>query len=154
VHGRRYVPADEPRYDEVGLASWYSYESGRRTADGEPFGGADQVTAAHRTLPIPSEVEVTNLENGRRIRVRLNDRGPFVQDRLIDLSREAARQLDFLGRGTARVRVRYLGPAQPWPAPVFASASPHRLPKREETPHEVSSLELVADLPAVSASPR
>lgn len=68
-------------------------------------------TAAHTTLPIPSYLEVTNLDNGRKITVRLNDRGPFVAGRLIDLTRGAAEQLGYVGRGTAHVRVRYLGPA-------------------------------------------
>ncbi len=110
VRGRWYTPADQPRYDAVGTASWYRYESGRTTADGEPL-DARLATAAHTTLPIPSYLDVTNLENGRSIRVRLNDRGPFVAGRIIDLSKAAADQLGFLRQGTARVRVRYVGPA-------------------------------------------
>ncbi len=111
VHGRWYRPEAQPGYDEVGTASWYSYEShNRTTADGEVF-DARLPTAAHKTLPIPSYLEVTNLANGRRIRVRLNDRGPFVAGRIIDLSRGAAAELGFLNQGTTRVRVRYLGPA-------------------------------------------
>ncbi len=111
VNGRWYRPAPQPDYDAVGVASWYSYEShNRTTADGEVF-DARLPTAAHTTLPIPSYLEVTNLANGRRIRVRLNDRGPFVAGRIIDLSRGAAAQLGFVQQGTARVRVRYLGPA-------------------------------------------
>jgi rare lipoprotein A len=111
VNGRWYRPAPQPNYDAVGVASWYSYEAhNRTTADGEVF-DARLLTAAHTTLPIPSYLEVTNLANGRRVRVRLNDRGPFIQGRIIDVSRAAAVQLGFLGQGTARVRVRYLGPA-------------------------------------------
>jgi rare lipoprotein A len=111
VNGRWYRPAAQPDYDAVGTASWYSYEThNRTTADGEVF-DARLPTAAHTTLPIPSYLEVTNLANGRRVRVRLNDRGPFVAGRIIDLSRAAAAELGFLGQGTARVRVRYLGPA-------------------------------------------
>jgi rare lipoprotein A len=111
IRGRWYTPTNQPNYDVVGVASWYSYEShNRTTADGEPF-DARWATAAHTTLPLPSYLEVTNLDNGRKIRVRLNDRGPFVAGRLIDLTRGAAEQLGFVGRGTARVRVRYLGPA-------------------------------------------
>jgi len=111
VNGRWYRPASQPDYDAVGLASWYSYEAhNRTTADGEVF-DARLSTAAHTTLPIPSYLEVTNLANGRRVRVRLNDRGPFVAGRIIDLSRGAAAQLGFLNQGIARVRVRYLGPA-------------------------------------------
>lgn len=113
VHGRWYSPSAQPGYDAVGLASWYSYEAhSRTTADGEPF-DARLATAAHTTLPIPSYLDVTNLDNGRRVRVRLNDRGPFVSGRIIDLSKGAAEQLGFVGKGTARVRVRYVGPAPP-----------------------------------------
>ena len=113
VRGRWYVPTEQPGYDRVGVASWYSYESrSRTTADGEVF-DARLATAAHTTLPIPSWLEVTNLDTGRSARIRLNDRGPFVPGRIIDLSRAAAQELGFLGRGTARVRVRYLGPAEP-----------------------------------------
>ena len=111
VNGRWYRPAADPRYDEVGIASWYGNESNSRfTADGERF-DPRVPSAAHTTLPLPSLVEVTNLDNGRRMVVRLNDRGPFAPGRLIDLSRAAADQLGFLGKGTARVRVRYVGPA-------------------------------------------
>jgi rare lipoprotein A (peptidoglycan hydrolase) len=82
----------------------------KTTANGETF-NMDAMTAAHTTLPMPSLVEVTNLENGRKVVVRVNDRGPFVGDRIIDMSRAAARELDFESKGLARVRVRYLGPA-------------------------------------------
>ena len=111
INGRWYYPKAQPDYDQVGLASWYgAAEHNRRTADGEVF---DQygLSAAHKTLPLPSIVEVTNLANGRRIRVRLNDRGPFVDGRLIDLSRGAAEKLGFDRQGVARVRVRYISPA-------------------------------------------
>ncbi len=122
VNGRWYRPAAQPGYDAVGVASWYSYEShNRTTADGEVF-DARLPTAAHTTLPIPSYLEVTNLANGRHLRVRLNDRGPFVSGRIIDLSRAAAAQLGFLGQGTARVRVRYLGPAPLRPGEAIATA--------------------------------
>lgn len=122
VHGHWYRPEAQPGYDEVGAASWYSYEShNRTTADGEVF-DARLPTAAHKTLPIPSYLEVTNLANGRRLRVRLNDRGPFVAGRIIDLSRGAAAELGFLNQGTARVRVRYLGPAPLRPGESVATA--------------------------------
>lgn len=101
-------------YDEVGLASWYGDEfAGSRTSSGEPF-DPDRLSAAHRTLPIPTWVEVTNLDNGRRLVVRVNDRGPFADTdrRIIDLSRAAARRLGIIGPGTARVRVRALTPAE------------------------------------------
>jgi rare lipoprotein A len=111
VGGQRYEPHVYSHYDEVGLASWYSYPPHtRRTADGEWF-DARALTAAHKTLPLPSVVEVTNLDNGRRIEVRVNDRGPFVAGRIIDLSRAAAERLGFAGQGVAHVRVRLIGVA-------------------------------------------
>jgi rare lipoprotein A len=111
VRGKWYVPRDDPHYDEVGIASWYGPQhQGRPTADGEIF-DMRRPSAAHKTLPLPSIVEVRNLENGRKIRVRVNDRGPFADGRIIDLSREAADQLGFLQKGTAKVRVRYIGRA-------------------------------------------
>jgi rare lipoprotein A (peptidoglycan hydrolase) len=112
VAGRLYVPADQPSYDEVGVASWYGEAfDGRATANGERF-DMYSASAAHTTLPLPSIVEVTNLENGRSIRVRLNDRGPFKAGRIIDLSKAAARRLGYVEKGLARVRVRYIGPAR------------------------------------------
>jgi rare lipoprotein A len=111
VGGRTYDPQVPGRYDEVGLASWYNYPSHtRKTADGEWFDGQD-LTAAHKTLPLPCLAEVTNLQNGRSIKVRINDRGPFVAGRIIDLSRAAADRLGFAGQGTVKVRVKFLGPA-------------------------------------------
>lgn len=112
VHGRRYVPmsVEEARtYREKGMASWYGYETlrqkgGHMTANGESFdpGG---LSAAHKHLPLPTHVRVTNLENHRSIIVRVNDRGPFVKGRIIDLSAGAARRLGFYKQGTARVYV-------------------------------------------------
>ena len=111
VGGRRYTPQVVSHYDARGLASWYAYPYGtRRTASGEPFDGR-LMTAAHKTLPLPCLVEVTNLQNGRKVTVRVNDRGPFVEGRLIDLSPAAADRLGFKGRGLTEVRVRFLGPA-------------------------------------------
>jgi rare lipoprotein A len=111
----------------VTVASWYGQQfHNHRTSDGEIF---DQFapSAAHKTLPLPCIVEVTNLANGRKMRLRVNDRGPFVDDRLIDLSRAAADQLGFEGRGTTRVRVRYISPAPPLAAGVMqASLAPRR----------------------------
>lgn len=110
IKGRWYVPKADPGYDRVGVASWYGKaHHGRPTANGERF-DMNAVSAAHTTLPLPSLVEVTNLDNGRKLVVRVNDRGPFVDDRIIDLSQEAARQLGFERQGLARVRVRYVGP--------------------------------------------
>jgi len=144
--GQWYVPTPEPGYSESGTASWYGQDfQGRRTASGETF-DQNALTAAHPTLPIPSLVQVTNLDNGREVIVRVNDRGPFAHGRLIDLSRGAARVLDFENQGQARVHVRYLGPAPrrvnadgsmapvspPSPAPVNAVAE-----EQEEGPQSL-----------------
>jgi rare lipoprotein A len=111
VGGIWYVPKEDPNYDQVGVASWYGDEFNMKpTANGETF-DMNALSAAHTTLPMPSLVEVTNLENGRKLVVRVNDRGPFVGNRIIDLSHEAARQLGYDRKGLAKVRVRYLGPA-------------------------------------------
>jgi len=116
VAGRTYVPARQDDYDRTGVASWYGPKfHGRRTANGEHF-DMNALSAAHTTLPLPSLVRVTNLGNGRSIIVRVNDRGPFVNNRLIDLSRAAAQELGYLRQGTARVRVQYVGPAVTNPA--------------------------------------
>jgi rare lipoprotein A len=111
IGGRRYTPEAYRRYDAKGVASWYSYPArSRRTATGEWF-DPGQLTAAHKTLPLPCVVEVTNLENGRKVRVRVNDRGPYADGRIIDLSRAAADRLGFTRAGTTRVRVKLIGPA-------------------------------------------
>jgi rare lipoprotein A len=109
INGVWYTPKVQPNYNEVGLASWYGREhQGKPTANGERF-DLNRISGAHTTLPLPSIVEVTNLENGKRLKVRVNDRGPFVRGRIIDLSQEAARELGFETKGLAKVRVRYLG---------------------------------------------
>jgi peptidoglycan lytic transglycosylase len=111
VKGKWYRPAHDPGYNKVGTASWYGRDfHGRATANGEIY-NMNALTAAHTTLPLPSMVEVTNLENRRKVVVRVNDRGPFASNRIIDLSRAAARRLGFEKNGLAKVRVRYLGPA-------------------------------------------
>jgi rare lipoprotein A len=111
VGGRWFVPTPEPGYEMTGTASWYGPTfHGQATSSGEIF-DQEGITAAHPTLPIPSLVQVTNLATGREIVVRVNDRGPYVGDRVIDLSRGAARVLGFDQAGTAQVHVRYLGPA-------------------------------------------
>jgi rare lipoprotein A len=111
ANGQWYVPTPEPGYAETGTASWYGPQfHGQRTASGEVF-DQEALSAAHPTLPIPSLVQVTNLENGREVIVRVNDRGPFVGGRLIDLSHGAAEVLGFESQGHAQVHVRYLGPA-------------------------------------------
>ena len=110
VLGRRYhVEASREGYRETGVASWYGEDfHGLRTSSGEPY-DMYAMTAAHTTLPLPTWVEVTHLGNGKRVIVKVNDRGPFLHDRLIDLSYGAAQVLDMVGDGTARVEVRALG---------------------------------------------
>lgn len=111
VAGRWFVPRSQPGYDKVGYASWYGEAFHRRkTANGEWFDMAT-LTAAHPTFPLPSYAVVTNLENGRNVIVRVNDRGPFVGSRIMDLSKRAADELGYRQQGKARVRVRLLGPA-------------------------------------------
>lgn len=106
INGVTYYPiADAYGYDETGVASWYGHPfHGRPAASGEIY-DMNQVSAAHKTLPLGSVVEVTRLDNGAQVVARVNDRGPFVADRIIDLSRAAAQKLDMVGAGTARVRV-------------------------------------------------
>lgn len=111
IRGRTYRPVEQPDYNETGQASWYGqYHHGRSTSTGERF-DMNALTAAHKTLPLPSMVEVTNPANGRRVLVRVNDRGPFVDNRIIDLSRGAADALGLLNQGVGEVRVRYAGRA-------------------------------------------
>ncbi len=108
VNGIWYYPSQDLNYDETGIASWYGPDFHEKsTANGETF-DQNTLSAAHKTLPLPSIVQVTNLENGRSIEVRVNDRGPFVGNRIIDMSRRAAQLLGFEGQGTAKVRVRVL----------------------------------------------
>jgi rare lipoprotein A len=118
IDGHWYVPRFVTEYEATGIASWYgeSYH-GRRTANGEIY-DMYALTAAHPTLQLPSVVEVVNLENGRSLTLRVNDRGPFVDNRLIDLSLAAARELGFERQGLAQVQVRYLGLAQLDEAPI------------------------------------
>jgi rare lipoprotein A len=111
VAGKVYVPKDNPRYSAKGLASWYGGAfHGRLTANGEVYDTA-AITAAHPTMPLPSYARVTNLANNRSIIVRVNDRGPFAHNRIIDVSETVASLLDFRRAGTARVKVDYVGPA-------------------------------------------
>ena len=111
VAGRVYVPEENTHYRAEGVASWYGSDfHGRETANGEIF-DAESISAAHPTLPLPSYVRVTNLSNGRSLSVRVNDRGPYAGNRLIDVSKRAAHLLGFTARGTAFVRVEYVGRA-------------------------------------------
>lgn len=124
IDGRRYyVLNSSDGFREDGIASWYGRDfHGRPTSSGEIY-DMYQMTAAHKTLPLPTWVEVTNLSNGRRVIVKVNDRGPFVEGRVIDLSQRAADELDMIRTGTARVRVRALGaPAAGPPSSTLAAA--------------------------------
>lgn len=103
-----YYPQEDYSYDETGVASWYGRGfHGQRTANGEQY-NKDELTAAHRTLPMPSLARVTNLDNGKSLVVRVNDRGPFARGRIIDVSQRTASLLGFEGQGTAKVRVQVL----------------------------------------------
>jgi len=111
INGVWYYPREEKDYNVVGIGSWYGEQfHNRRTSNGEIF-DMDVPSAAHKTLPLPCLVEVTNLDNGKKMVVRVNDRGPFVDGRIIDLSKAAAQQLGYARAGVARVRVKYVGPA-------------------------------------------
>jgi rare lipoprotein A len=108
VAGQWYYPRVDYAYHEKGLASWYGPNfHGKPTANGEIF-DMHKVSAAHKTLPLPSVVRITNLENGRSLVVRVNDRGPFIRGRIIDLSQKAAELLGFVQQGTALVEVRLI----------------------------------------------
>ncbi|EAU42522.1 putative rare lipoprotein a precursor [Fulvimarina pelagi HTCC2506] len=111
IKGKWYYPKDDPGYVASGMASWYGPNfHGRLTANGETY-DMHHLSAAHKTFPLPSYAMVTNLENGHRVKVRVNDRGPFAHAREIDVSKKAAELLDFKRSGTAEVRVEYLGRA-------------------------------------------
>jgi rare lipoprotein A len=131
VNGKTYSPLAEAKdYRERGIASWYGKKfHGRRTSSGETY-DMHAMTAAHKTLPLPSYVRIRNLHNGRSVIVRVNDRGPFLHNRLIDLSYAAAAKLGIVGTGTGVVEVETVGPDDT-PATV-AAAPPAALP--EERP--------------------
>ena len=109
INGKWYYPAVDYDYNEVGIASWYGPGfHGKKTANGEVF-DQNKISAAHRTLPMPSIVKVTNLENGKVLEnIRINDRGPFAGNRIIDLSKKAAEELEFVNHGVAKVRVEIM----------------------------------------------
>lgn len=108
IKGKTYKPRVDYKYDEVGMASWYGHDfHGKKTANGERY-DMNVISAAHKTLPIPSIVRVTNLSNGRSLLVRVSDRGPYCKDRIIDMSKRAAQILDFEHKGVTKVRVQVL----------------------------------------------
>jgi rare lipoprotein A len=175
VNGVWYYPKVDYSYDETGTASWYGEAfNGKPTANGEVF-DLNQVSAAHKTLQLPSVVEVTNLKNGRALQVRVNDRGPYVGDRIIDLSRRAAQLLGFESAGTAPVRVRIMkeesirvaeaamrgniSPVMiaeaPRPAPIrVASAAPRPAPRPAVEPAPIAPVIAPAAAPAPVAVSR
>ena len=111
IAGRWYTPRENPHYDKAGIASWYGTDfHGRQTANGEIY-DMNALTAAHKTLPLPSYAYVTNTRNNRTVLVRINDRGPYAGNRIIDLSRATAKALDLQRAGIGQVRVQYAGPA-------------------------------------------
>ncbi|MBF0356601.1 MAG: septal ring lytic transglycosylase RlpA family protein [Alphaproteobacteria bacterium] len=126
INGIWYYPAEDYAYDETGIASWYGPGfHAKSTANGETFDQND-VTAAHRTLPLPSLVRVTNLDNGRVLTVRINDRGPYAQGRILDLSRRSGQLLGMETKGTAHVRVQILAEESRQLAAAYASQSANK----------------------------
>ena len=108
IMGKTYYPKEDYSYSEVGVASWYGSDfHNKKTANGEKY-DMHTLTAAHRTLPLPSIVKVTNLENGRSLVLRVNDRGPYAKNRIIDISKRGAQLLGFQTKGTAKVRVELM----------------------------------------------
>jgi len=146
IMGKSYTPKHQPDYDVTGVASWYGDKfHGKPTATGETYDMND-LTAAHKTLPLNSMLFVTNVENGKTLMVRLNDRGPFVGDRIIDLSQASAKVLGITGLG--KVRVQYAGPADP----MAANRAPVRPPVEIASPRE-EYVEAPAPMPAPAPVP-
>ncbi len=152
IKGVWYYPHEDKDYNIVGIGSWYGDQfHNRKTSNGEIF-YMNLPSAAHKTLPLPSLVEVTNLDNGRKMIVRVNDRGPFVGDRIIDLSKAAAEELGYRRQGVARVRVKYVGPAprraieaprqyaQAAPPPARPRSAPRSFEDIQEPPQRVQVL--------------
>ncbi len=154
VEGVWYYPGSDYSYDETGIASWYGPDfHGKFTANGEVYNMND-LTAAHPTLPLPSIVRVTNLDNGRSIVVRVNDRGPYLRGRIIDLSRRAAQLVGMIGTGTAKVRVQIL-PDESRQAVLLAQQG--EIPSAERiasaVPTEKVTAETLVPPPGVQAAP-
>ena len=154
VEGVWYYPGSDYSYDETGIASWYGSDfHGKFTANGEVYNMND-LTAAHPTLPLPSIVRVTNLDNGRSIVVRVNDRGPYLRGRIIDLSRRAAQLVGMIGTGTAKVRVQIL-PDESRQAVLLAQQG--EIPSAERiasaVPTEKVTAETLVPPPGVQAAP-
>jgi rare lipoprotein A len=142
IDGTWYYPREQPDYDETGVASWYGPDFyGHRTANGEVYNAGD-LTAAHRTLPMPVNVRVTNLDNGKSIILRVNDRGPYAKGRIIDVSEHAALLLGFHDIGTAKVRVTFLS----------RSLQPNGAPVPSDTPVEIARAVPAAPAPKVDSA--
>jgi rare lipoprotein A len=169
IGGRTYVPAEDPHYRAEGLASWYGEDfHGRQTANGEVY-DMNSVSAAHATLPMPTYVRVTNLTNNRSVIVRVNDRGPYHADRIIDVSVKTAVMLGFYSSGVAQVRVEYVGTAplegsddrtliatlregEPAPAPSLVRVAtkplmPRNVPMPLERPYSLGEERAILDSP-------
>ncbi len=142
IAGKWYTPEADSTYSQVGIASWYGADfHNKQTANGEKF-NMNALTAAHTTLPMPSYVRVTNLENNRSLILRVNDRGPFVANRLIDVSRRGAQLLGFEKRGTTRVRVEAVdGPNAP--TQISRSSEPPPIEKQEVGVVSVETLDVL-----------
>ncbi len=164
VDGVWYYPSENYSYREEGTASWYGSDfHGKRTANGEKF-DMNEISAAHPTLPMPSSVNVTNLDNGRTLKVRINDRGPFKSNRIIDMSRRAAQMLGFDLAGTAHVRVEIDAMESQQMKNLALRANPGEMPKIAAAPStkvQVATLPpptptaqiAATPLPAAKASP-
>jgi len=153
INGKWYYPAENYNYVEEGIASWYGQDfQGKRTANGERY-DMNAVTAAHPTLPLPSMVHVTNLDNGRQLDVRVNDRGPFHSTRIIDMSRRAAQLLGFYDVGTAHVRVEIDPIASMNLKNLALKEHPPEMPKIAAVPREAISEASLAPLPVVAQGP-
>ena len=138
VYGQRYTPLKNSKgHVERGTASWYGTKfHGRRTSSGEPY-NLYEMTAAHKTLPLPTYAQITNLDNGRSIVVKINDRGPFHSDRIVDLSYVAAMKLDIVKNGTGRVELRTIDPYAAAPlATPSSTTEPTRLASTPATGQE------------------
>ncbi len=174
IAGRTYVPAEDPHYRAEGLASWYGEDfHGRQTANGEVY-DMNSVSAAHATLPMPTYVRVTNLTNNRSVIVRVNDRGPYHADRIIDVSVKTAVLLGFYSSGVAPVRVEYVGTAplegsddrtliatlregEPAPAPSLVRVAtkpliPRNVPMPLERPYSLGEEQAILDAPPGSGA--
>lgn len=156
IGGVWYYPKEDPFYAETGIASWYGEDfHGKLTANGERY-NMDALTAAHRTLPLPTIVRVTNLENGKSLRLRVNDRGPYARGRIIDVSRRAADLLGFQRNGTARVRVEYEGRGKVADPTQSADLDPNHAPAasvRAAPLSSVASTDLAPPPGAQAAAP-